>query len=208
MNLEKTHFIQFNNKGKCTSTAQIKYEDKQISVAKETKFLGLYINNNLSWKTHTESIQSKLSSACYAMRSVKPYVTTNTLKSIYYSNFHSVSTYGLLFWGNSQTAQRSLGCKRRWSELWWAAEVETHVKKFYFNLEILPLPSQYILSLLLFMIRNKNQFLINSGMYHTNTRQHANLHQPSVNVTKYQKGVYCLGVKVFNMLPPYIKTVW
>ena len=56
------------------------------------------------------------------------------------------------------------------------------------------------------MIRNKNQFLINSEIYHTNTRQHANLHQPSVNVTKYRKGVYCLGVKVFNMLPPYIKT--
>jgi hypothetical protein len=27
-----------------------------------------------------------------------------------------------------------------------------------------------------------------------------------VNVTKYQKGVYCLGVKVFNTLPSYIKT--
>ena len=51
-NLHRTHFIQFNNKGKCTSTAQIKYEDKQISIAKETKYLGLYINNNLSWKTH------------------------------------------------------------------------------------------------------------------------------------------------------------
>jgi len=79
--------------------------------------------------------------------------------------------------------------------------------KLFFNLEILPpAPSQYILSLLLFMIRNKNQFLINSEIYHTNTRQHANLHQPSVNITKYQKAVYCLGVKVFNMLPPYIKT--
>ena len=83
MNLDKTHFIQFNNKVKCTSTAQIKYEDKQINIAKETKFLGLYSNNNFSWKTHIESIQSKLSSACYAMRSAKPYVTTNTLKSIY-----------------------------------------------------------------------------------------------------------------------------
>ena len=85
MNLEKSYFIQFNNKGKCTSTTQIKYEDKQISTAKETKFLELYINNNLSYKTHTESIQSKLSSASYAMRSVKPYATTNTLKFIYYS---------------------------------------------------------------------------------------------------------------------------
>jgi len=51
------------------------------------------------------------------------------------------------------------------------------------------------------MIRNKNQFLVNSEIYHTNTRQHANFHQLSVNVTIYQKGVYCLGVKVFNILP-------
>ena len=38
-------------------------------------------------------------------------------------------------------------------------------------------------------------------MYHTNTRQHANLHKTFINVTKFQKGVYCLGVKLFNMLP-------
>jgi hypothetical protein len=36
-------------------------------------------------------------------------------------------------------------------------------------------------------------------------RQHANLHHSPVNVTKYQKGVHCIGVKVFNMLPFYIK---
>jgi len=37
------------------------------------------------------------------------------------------------------------------------------------------------------------------------TRQCANFHQLSVNLTKYQKGVYYLGVKVFNKLPTYIK---
>jgi len=77
--------------------------------------------------------------------------------------------------------------------------------KLFINLEILPLPSQYILSLLMFMIRNKNQFLVNYEIYH-DTRQHANFHQASVNATKYQKGVYYLGVKVFNMLTSYIKT--
>ena len=55
------------------------------------------------------------------------------------------------------------------------------------------------------MVRNKNQFPVNSEIYHFDTRQHANFHQPSVNVTKYQKGVSNLGAKVFNMLPSYIK---
>ena len=42
-------------------------------------------------------------------------------------------------------------------------------------------------------------------MHQINTRHHATLHQPSVNVTKYQKGVHCIGIKMFNMLPFYIK---
>jgi hypothetical protein len=56
------------------------------------------------------------------------------------------------------------------------------------------------------MIRNKNQFLVKSEIHDIDTRQEANFHQPSVNMTKYQKGVYYLGVKVFNMLPSYIKS--
>jgi len=86
-------------------------------------------------------------------------------------------TYGLLLWGNSPDSIKTfrlqkkiirimMGCRSR----------DSSRKKLSFNLEILPLPSQYILSLLLFMIRNKNQFLINSERYHINTRQHANLH--------------------------------
>jgi hypothetical protein len=55
------------------------------------------------------------------------------------------------------------------------------------------------------MIRNKNQFLVNSEIYHFDTRQHANFHQPSVNVTNSQKGVSNVDTKVFNMLPSYIK---
>jgi hypothetical protein len=79
-------------------------------------------------------------------------------------------------------------------------------RKLFINLEILLLPSQYIPSLLMFMTRNRSQFLVNSEIHHLNTRQHANFHQPSVNVVKYQKVVYYLGVKVFNAFPSYIKT--
>jgi len=66
-------------------------------------------------------------------------------------------------------------------------------------------PFSIYFSLLLFMIRNKNQFQVHCQIHQINTRQHATLHKPSVNATKYQKGVHCIGVKVFNMLCPYIK---
>ena len=54
------------------------------------------------------------------------------------------------------------------------------------------------------MIRN-NQCLVYSKVYHNNNRHNENFHQPFVNMTKYQKGMYYLGVRVFNKLPTYIK---
>jgi hypothetical protein len=41
----------------------------------------------------------------------------------------------------------------------------------------------------------------NSEVHHIDMRQHLNLHQPLPNLTKYQKGVYYLGMKVFGVLP-------
>ena len=126
-------------------------------------------------------MKTKLNSACYVMRSIKPYVATNTLKMIYYSYFHSIMTYGLLFWGNCTDSQQIFRLQKKIIRI-------MRGKKFL-HLKILHLLSQYIFSLLLFIIRNKNQFSINSELYHFNTRQHENFHQASVNVTKFQKGV-------------------
>ena len=57
----------------------------------------------------------------------------------------------------------------------------------------------------MFLNKNKNQFIVNSEIYHCATRQQSNFHQPLPNLTKYQKGIGYLGVKVFNKLPLYIK---
>jgi hypothetical protein len=54
------------------------------------------------------------------------------------------------------------------------------------------------------MIRYKKQFPVNSEIYHIDLRQYANFQQSSVNLTKYQKGVFYLRVNLFNVLPAYI----
>ena len=68
------------------------------------------------------------------------------------------------------------------------------------NLKIPSLQSQYILSLLLFVVNNKNKLKLNSYVHHINTRQKCNFHQPSSNLSLYQKEVYSIGIKIFNSL--------
>jgi hypothetical protein len=71
LNLNKTYFIQFLNKGLNNSDIQIKIENVNIATINEIKFLGLIIDNKLSWKGHTDYITPRLNSACYCMRAVK-----------------------------------------------------------------------------------------------------------------------------------------
>ena len=84
----------------------VSYENYSISKVNDTKFLRMNINNTLSWKTHIEEMLPKLCSACFAMKSVKPLASQQMLKIIYYSYFHSIMSYGVIFWGHS-----SLGIK-------------------------------------------------------------------------------------------------
>ena len=73
LNMSKTHFIQFSSKSLNDSDINILYENNYISKVSDPNFLGLNINNTLSWKTHIDKILPKLSSACFAMRAVKPF---------------------------------------------------------------------------------------------------------------------------------------
>ena len=147
--------VHINCVAKCISTFHKYLQNSQQLTANNkptpnVKFLGIYIyiTDTINWKYHIKHILPNLSAVCYVMRSIKPYMSLNTLRIVYYYNFNSVVNYGLQFWGNSprsikifrmqeNTIRIVLGCKKRVS-----------CRNLFRKLKILPLESQYILSLL------------------------------------------------------------
>ena len=79
-------------------------------------------------------------------------------------------------------------------------------RKMCVELKILPFTSQYIFSVLLFVIKNRNYFISNSVYYDSNARHRNDLHLPQATLAIYQRGVYCSGIIVFNGLPRAQKT--
>ena len=63
----------------------------------------------------------------------------------------------------------------------------------------------YIFLILLFVTKNKDQFLSNLQVHEINTRQTSDPYVPAINVAIYQKGVYYSGIKIYNHLPTAIK---
>ena len=78
-------------------------------------------------------------------------------------------------------------------------------RELFKKLNILPLHSQYILSLLLFVVKCMDIFTINSDVHSINTRHRSDLHPPLIKLTKNKKRVYYSGIKIFNSLPQSIK---
>jgi hypothetical protein len=72
-------------------------------------------------------------------------------------------------------------------------------------MKILPLYCQYIFSLLLYIVNNKLLFISNREISNISTRSSISLHPPTSNLTKFQKGAYYSGRKIFNHLPTNIK---
>jgi len=73
------------------------------------------------------------------------------------------------------------------------------------NLKILPLKSQYIVSLLLFVAENRDLYESNSEIHNINTRSSSDLHTATANLTTFQKGPFYFGIQVFNHLATSIK---
>jgi len=83
--------------------------------------------------------------------------------------------------------------------------IEFCVEIYFKKVQILPLTSQYTLSLLMFVVQTKKIFSTNNENHNIDTRQRNNLYLPQANLTTYQKGAYYLGIKIFNNLLLEIK---
>jgi hypothetical protein len=101
LNRNKTTYLQFQTKNSQKLDSNTTLLNNQITNSTNTKFLGLTTEKTLSWKCHINQILSRLSSACYAIKVITPFMSEDTLKMIYHSYIHSIITYGIIFWGNS-----------------------------------------------------------------------------------------------------------
>ena len=120
-------------------------DNNRISYSLYTKFLGLVVDSTLSWKPHIDHLINKLSTACYVIRSVKPYMNTNAIIMIYHSLFHAIMTYGIIFWGNPSHNIKVFRMQKKAIRIIMGCSNRESCRNLFKELIILPLMSQYTL---------------------------------------------------------------
>jgi len=146
----------------------------------------------------------KLSSACYTIRYVKHFMSEDTLRTIYFSYFHSILSYGIIFWGNSAYSSNIFKIQKRIIRIIMNTRNRDSCHQLFKNIKILPLKSQYIFSLLLFVAKNRDSYESNSEIHNINTRFSSDLHTPTAKLTNFRKVPFYFGIKFFNYLPTSI----
>ena len=98
--LKKTELVIFKHKNKKLE-CPMKIKLSRKSLSKSVEYLGLKIDENLSWKVQTHDIATKLNRANALLYKIRNYVSFNTLNAIYFAIFDSHINYAHLIWGQN-----------------------------------------------------------------------------------------------------------
>jgi len=110
----------------------------------------------LHWKAHTESLLMVPIAACYALRTQKLIMLQQILVMVYFSAFHSIMSYGIIFLGASLHSINIFRLQKRKLRIITDIRKKVLCSKFLSNLNILTLQTQYIFLLLCFVCNNKD----------------------------------------------------
>ena len=98
LNLSKTQCLLFKARKGCPSIT-LNVNITLIEQQKEAKFLGLILDDDLSWTPHINDRLNKIKRNMHMLVTSKNMLNNNTKKLIYYGHIHSHLCYCLVVWG-------------------------------------------------------------------------------------------------------------
>ena len=105
LNANKTKYIFFHKprlkKNIPLDLPILKINDTEIKRKQSLKFLGVLIDENLSWKNHIELLETKIAKNIGVLYKASKLLNFKCLKNIYFALIHSYINYGNIAWGSS-----------------------------------------------------------------------------------------------------------
>ena len=99
LTIKKTHFISFKSRGKKSNqNLSITINNQEIEQVKYIKFLGLYIDDEFTWKYSIDQVASKRRKMTGIMANTRHYLSLKTLQTIYGTMVYPYLTYCNIVW--------------------------------------------------------------------------------------------------------------
>ena len=100
LNVSKTEFIMFRPPRSCLEKRIVlRLNGTKLFESPKIKYLGVILDNNLTWKHHIHELCKKLNRAAGMVFKIRDNCSKPVLRSLYFSLFQSHLSYGLPVWG-------------------------------------------------------------------------------------------------------------
>ena len=118
---------------------------------KSFKFLGIEIEENLSWKHHINQVCLKISRANYIINKVKNTIPKSCLVTLYHSLIQCHINYGLIAWGSASGLERIHKMQKKSLRIIHKKHYNYHTEPLFKTSQILKVQDQYKLNTATFM---------------------------------------------------------
>ena len=220
INATKTETLFFKPIRKlCNSNPSLYLSGQALPLSTNVKYLGIILDDKLSWTSHINSLASKLSKANGIISKLRHFLPQDTLLSIYYAFFFSHATYALSVWGQSLPANsRIITLQKTAIRLITFSNFRAHSKPLFKTLKLLTITDLVFFYniLLIHQILNntapsyiQNTFNLSLFSGSIVTRQHSKiLSLPAVSSKRYGiNSVIFQSILNWNTLQSNFKTI-
>ena len=102
--MNKTELVTFRSpKKQIYRNLKFQLSGQKIEPKHHTKYLGVILDEYLSFNEHMSTLKQKLNRANGILAKLRYYVLANTLKTIYYTIFDVHMRYACKIWGQSHS---------------------------------------------------------------------------------------------------------
>jgi len=118
-----------------------------------TKFVGVNLDETLSWKLHISHITRNISRTLFAIKQTKRIIPLDSLKTLYTALIHPHISYGILAWGNvnKNTLKPLEILQKRAIRTINRAHFNSHTEPLFKSSAVLKVSDQYIFQVTMFM---------------------------------------------------------
>ena len=215
LNLKKTKYILFSNSID-SLPGDILFDNSPLEKVTHSKFLGVTIDNKLSWKIHIDNISKKVSRNIGILNRLKFQLPFSSLHTLYSSLVLPYLNYGLLAWGNAHQTilDKLLLLQKKAIRIICQAGFRTHTDPLFYEKKILKIKDLYFFQLGQFMYNYtcdllpdifKSMFLKNRSFHQYPTRKSDDYHLPLLRSFFAQNTFIYEGPKFWNSLTDSLK---
>lgn len=219
LNLSKTHFVIFtsSNKKYDSNMAKIVIGNETVKEENSTKFLGIFLDQHLTWKKHISYISLKLSKNIGVINKLKNVLPDSVLLTLYYTMIYPYITYGNIVWVSTYPTRLHTIyiLQKRIVRMISHADYLAHTAPIFSKLGLLNIFQINVFQTACFVFKFStrslphsfdNFFTLNNEIHRYNTRQSRCFHYFKNRTTLYRFSIRQKGPSIWNSLPPDMKS--